>query len=129
MWLDPCSDGVNSRMSGDGACMPTAWGRILMEDFSIPKDDVKVSQPTLGPPFHHLTHNLRPSQATLASHSTFPRLDATEVVLSPTDSSSTGRLIANLQHLPRIFGERGAEQEAAARLLLWLAGKSLAKNS
>lgn len=101
-----------------------------MEDFSIPKDGVKMSQPTLGQRqpwvlLSILTQHLRPSQATLAS----PQhpFDFLLVVFSHTNSRSTGGLIPNLQYLPRVLG---AEREAAARLLLWLAGKKeKAKNS
>lgn len=71
------------------ACpLPGEGSGLLMEGFSTPKNGVEMSQPTLGPAFHHLTHNLWPSQAGLASsqHSLDFPLDATKVVFSHTNS-------------------------------------------
>lgn len=45
--------------------LPGEGSGLLTEGLSVPKDGIKMikSWPTLGPPFHHSTHNLGLSQA------------------------------------------------------------------
>lgn len=101
-----------------------------MEDFSIPKDSVKMSQPALGPPFHHLTHNLRPSQATVASHPTFPRLPTGhhQGFVQPHKFLKHRKAHSQSAVPSKDFGVLNMKP-LIAQLLLWLAGKSLSKNS